>query len=257
MAVVPDTRLAKIEFYEAHARPGGPWEAHAVAIGLTPEAVAAMGTLTAEARVAYGQHLAALSAARAATDRFYDKVRAMHDGPGAGADIIRTIRNHARTLGDPGVYTLAQIPPPATPSTPPPPGTPFDFRTGLLQDGRLTLGWKCANPDGTQGTLYEVRRAIVGEGPEPGNEAFVFLGATGVKSFTDETLPAGAASVIYRVTAIRSTSRGRPAQFIVNFGVGGVGGVGGRVGVSERLGGHARAVMGTKSEAEGTVRPAA
>ncbi|MBL9030862.1 MAG: hypothetical protein JNM80_04035 [Phycisphaerae bacterium] len=217
MGVVPDTRLGKIEFYEAHTLPGGPWAANAAAIGLTPAAVTALGTLTTQARAAFNAAEAARQAAKAATQNFYDKVRAMHNGPGAGSDMIQTIRTWAESKNDPNVYTLAQIPPPATPGVSPPPGTPFDFTVGLLQSGALELKWKCNNPSGTQGTIYEVKRRIGGSGN------FSFVGATGVKAFTDDTVAAGSPSVTYQITAVRSTQRGNPAQFTVNFGVGGGG----------------------------------
>ena len=55
------------------------------------------------------------------------------------------------------------------------------------------------------------------------NATFVYIGASGLKSFTDDTLPAGSASVTYQITAVRSTARGNPARFTVNFGVGGDG----------------------------------
>jgi hypothetical protein len=218
MGVVPDTRLGKIEFYELHALAGGPWAANAAAIGLTPAAVTTLGTLTAQARAAFNAAEAARQAAKAATQNFYDKVRAMHSGPGAGADMIEAIKNYAQTKNDPNVYTLAQIPPPATPGVTPPPGTPFDFTVGLLQNGALELKWKCNNPSGTQGTIYEVKRQL------PGG-TMQFIGASGVKSFTDDTLPGGggASPATYQVTAVRSTSRGNPAQFTVNFGIGGPG----------------------------------
>lgn len=97
-----------------------------------------------------------------------------------------------------------------------PTGTPFEFIVGLLQNGALELRWKCSNPSGTQGTIYEVQRQI-------GSGGFACVGASGVRSFTDDTLPSGSAPVTYQVTAVRSTSRGNPAQFTVNFGVGGPG----------------------------------
>ncbi|MCC6951557.1 MAG: hypothetical protein IT433_08925 [Phycisphaerales bacterium] len=106
---------------------------------------------------------------------------------------------------------------PATPGTTPPPGTPFEFTVGLLQNGALELKWKCSNPSGTVGTIYEVKRSI-------GSGAFAFIGVSGVKMFTDETLPNGAMPATYQVTAVRSTARGNPAQFTVNFGIGGGGG---------------------------------
>jgi len=217
MGVVPDTRLGKIEFYEAHTLLGGPWATNATAIGLTAAQVTALGTLTTQARAAFNAAEAARQAAKTATQNFYDKVRAMHNGPGAGSDMIQAIRNWAESKNDPNVYTLAQIPPPATPGVTPPPGTPFDFTIGLLQNGALELKWKCNNPSGTQGTIYEVKRRIGAAGN------FNFVGASGVKAFTDDTVPAGSPSVTYQITAVRSTQRGNPAQFTVNFGVGGPG----------------------------------
>lgn len=81
MGVVPADRLGKIEFYEAHV---APWTANAAAIGLTPASVTALSTATTAARKAYNDHVAAQSAAKAATADFYDKVRQMHSAPGAG-----------------------------------------------------------------------------------------------------------------------------------------------------------------------------
>lgn len=221
MGVVPNNRLGKIEFYESH---NSAWSTNAAAIGLTAGKVTALAGLTTTARKAYDAHVTAQAAAKAATQTFYDAVRFMHSSPGAGADMIETIKNFAQTTGNPAVYNLAQIPPPATPGTTPPPGTPFQFTVGLLQSGAIELKWKCSNPSGTQGTIYEVRRKIGGGGSGSSNP-FTFVGATGVKKFTDDTLVggSGSSSVTYQVTAVRSTSRGTPAQFNVNFGVGGDG----------------------------------
>ena len=217
MPIVPEDRLGKIEFYEAHI---APWTANAAAIGLAPTSVTALGTLTTAARAAYNAAEAARQAARAATQNFYDKVRAMHSNPGAGSDMINTIKVWAESKNDPNVYVLAQIPAPTPPSALPPPGIPFEYNVGLLQDGSLELKWKCSNPVGSQGTIYEVRRRI-GSGP---GGLFEFVGATGQRTFIDATLPEGSSPVTYQVTGVRSTSRGNPSQFTVNFGVGGGGG---------------------------------
>ncbi|XVJ58669.1 MAG: hypothetical protein HEQ23_04410 [Tepidisphaera sp.] len=211
MGIVPTTRLGKIEFYEAHI---APWTSNAAAVGLLPATVTALATATTQARAAFNAAEAARQAAKTATQNFYDKVRAMHNGPGAGQDMIDTIRLYAETKNDPNVYTLAQIPPPATPGTTPPPGTPYEFAVGLLQNGAVELKWKCNNPSGTSGTIYEVMR-------KTGSGGFVFVGGTGVRVFVDETIPAGSAPVTYQITAVRSTTRGNPAQFTVNFGIGG------------------------------------
>ena len=210
MGVVPNDRIGKIDFYEAHL---AAWTTSAVAIGLLPAAVTALTGAVAAARKAYDDHLAAQAAARAATNAFYNKVRLMHAAPGAGSDMIQTIKTFAQTTRNPNVYALAQIPAPAAASAAPPPGTPFDFNVGLRQDGSLDLSWKCRNPSGTQGTIYEIKRQI-GSGPA------TFIGATGVKRFADDSLPPNASPCTYHITAVRSTTRGNPAQFTVSFGVG-------------------------------------
>ncbi|MBU6413235.1 MAG: hypothetical protein KGS45_07155 [Planctomycetes bacterium] len=215
MGIVPTTRLGKVQFYESHL---DAWSGNAVAIGLTAAQVTNLSELTADARKAYDDAELARIASKSATQAFYDAVRAMHNGSGAGADMIDAIRLKAQNTNDPNVYTLAQIPPPAPPGTTPPPGTPFDFTVGLLQDGAVELKWKCNNPSGTQGTIYEVKRRIGESG------AFQFVGAIGVRTFIDDTIPSGSSPVTYQVTGVRSTQRGNPAQFTVSFGSGGGGG---------------------------------
>lgn len=113
----------------------------------------------------------------------------------------------------------AQIPPPAQGGTTPPPGTPFNFTVGLLQDGSLEL--KCppfglgSNPSGTVGTIYEVKRKVAppfravsamgSEGTSGGSPMpqFTFVGATGVKTITDDSLPSNASPCTYQVTGRR------------------------------------------------------
>ena len=77
----------------------------------------------------------------------------------------------------------------------------------LLQDGSVKLIWKCANPTGSTGTIYQVYRKL-------GTAAdFQFVGGVGIKEFQDTTIPAGTMGVVYQITAVRSTSIGEPAQF--------------------------------------------
>jgi hypothetical protein len=213
MATVPSERVAKLEFYEAHIEP---WQTNAVAIGVTSTAVTALSTAAVDARAAYTAHVAAQAAAKAATATFYEKIRVLHNAPGYGADMIQQIKNKATTTNNPGVYDLAQIPAPAIPSPVPAPGTPTDFTVNLMQDGTLELKWKCPNPSGAGGTIYQLQRRA-GAATE-----WTFVGAAGVRRFVDQTIPAGSSPVTYRITAVRSTAAGNPAQFTVNFGAGGV-----------------------------------
>ena len=80
-------------------------------------------------------------------------------------------------------------------------------------NGAVTLKWKCANPAGTSGTIYQVWRRDTPTGD------FNYLGGTGSKSFDDATIPAGSGGVTYQIQAVRSTAVGLWAQFNVNFGV--------------------------------------
>lgn len=219
MGIVPENRLERIQFYENHITP---WGANFAAIGLTADDIADLVPLVAAARNAYNAAETARLSSKAATAAFYEAVRAMHSGPGAGADLIKTIQTFASSTDNPGVYVLAEIPAPLPPSEAPAPGTPFDLTVGLLPVGALELKWKCNNPANTAGTVYEVQRSINGEG---GGGAFSTIGITGSRSFIDETLPSSSSPVFYRLTAVRSTKRGVTAQFIVQFGNGGVGAV--------------------------------
>lgn len=101
----------------------------------------------------------------------------------------------------------------ATPTPRPAPGMPTDFRVELFQNGSIGLKWKCANPAGAPGPVYQVwrRTGTTGE--------FICLGGAGERRFLDGTVPAGAASVTYRIQAARSTAVGPWADFTVSFGV--------------------------------------
>lgn len=96
----------------------------------------------------------------------------------------------------------------------PAPGTASNFKVTLKGDGSIDLGWKCNNPTGSAGTLYQIFRRVgaVGE--------FDYLGGVGEKKFHDTTIPAGTAVVTYKIQAVRSTAVGDWAEFCVNFGTG-------------------------------------
>lgn len=209
MATVPSSRIRKIEFYESHLQA---WAVNAAAIGLDPAAVLAFQTLVLNARTSYLASETAREASQAATLNFHDKTDTMAT---IGANLLRTIRTFAENTGNPGVYALAQIPAPASPGPIGPPGQPFNLAVGLLANGALELKWKCDNPAGAQGTVYEIRRRI-GAGP------FAHIDLAGERSFIDATIPSGATGIVYQITGVRSTTRGAPAQFLVNFGVDGV-----------------------------------
>jgi hypothetical protein len=212
MGVVPQNREAKLAFYEAHI---APFTANAVAIGLTLPEVANLTSLAEAGRKALLAANEARTASKAATQAYYT---AIADLGRAGKNILETIRTFAETTNNPDVYLLSQLPPPAIDSSIPPPGQPREFVVTLAQNGWIQLNWKCTNPEGAQGTAYEIQRKI-GSGP------FSIIGiAGGNKEYVDSTLPAGSTGVVYQVTGVRSGLRGPVSQVNVNFGVGGGGG---------------------------------
>jgi hypothetical protein len=101
---------------------------------------------------------------------------------------------------------------PNAPAPLPAPGRPTGFEVALRPDGAIALSWACANPPGSQGTVYTIARRVGEGGP------MTILGVVGAKSFVDAELPAGAARVTYQIQAVRSTRRGEPAMFLVQFG---------------------------------------
>ncbi|MDB5323458.1 MAG: hypothetical protein JWN40_5089 [Phycisphaerales bacterium] len=208
MSLVPDTNEGKILFFQSK---NTPWAANSTAIGTTTGAVTALATKVTSAQTKLAAAIAAREASKNATA---DLKAAVRDMATAGSDIIKQIRAKAATDGN-GVYILAQIPAPATPTPVPAPGTPTGFSATLNPDGSLKLKWKCANPAGAGGTMYQVSRRTGSIG------AFASIGGTGNRSFIDAGVPAGVASVTYQIVAVRSTAVGVAAQFIVNFGVAG------------------------------------
>lgn len=210
MALLPTTINGKIEYYRSK---NAPWTTNATAIGTTTTAVTALATKVTAAQTKLDAQVALQQALKNATADLHQGIRDMTT---AGGDIVRQVRAKAAIDG-PGVYILAQIPAPATPSTIPAPGTPSNFKVGVRDDGSLALSWKCANPSGASGTVYQLSRQVGVDGE------LTLLGVSGARQFIDATLPAAAGAaaggVTYQVIAIRSTIAGAPAQFVVKFGV--------------------------------------
>lgn len=213
MSIIPTRIQDQLDFFDQHAPV---WGASAAAIGLTPAQATAFAAAATAARAAYNAQLAAQEAARIATATMQAQVQAARN---QAADLIRTIKAFAELQNKPGpVYNLAQIPPPQPASPLPPPGQPTNIAAALNTDGSITLRWKAANPEGSNGMVYNVRRKIEGE------SGFTFVGVVGTRHFTDSTLPPGPASVQYVIYGQRGTASGpMSAPFTVLFGSGGGG----------------------------------
>lgn len=207
MPLYPSSKAGKIGYFNSKI---APWTTNAVAIGTTTALVTDLDTKVTNAQTKLDAQIAAEQAAKTATEAATAAVASM---VAAGADIIKSIRAKAATVGGDSVYELAQIPAPATPSPVNTLGTPTDFSVELGGDGALNLKWKCANPRAS-GVLYQVWRRIGDSGD------FTYVGGVGGKEFVDSGVPAGATTIVYKIQAVRSTAAGPWATFTVLFGVG-------------------------------------
>ena len=215
MSMAPRKPAERVVFYQNKTGATGAFKVNAVAIGTTTAAVDALNALADAASAALADQAAKRDAAKTATQVAKQAVAAMS---AAGADVIQSIRAKAGSVADAGaIWSLADLPEPATPTPVGPPGTPKDFKVELAQTGALQMSWKIQNPANATGTVYQVARQIAAGGP------MTILGATGRKEFLDETLPSGLSQVTYKITAIRSTKQGLPAEVTVKFGTTGSG----------------------------------
>ncbi len=208
-ALYPDTKAGKVAYFQSKI---APWTASATTIGTTTAAVTALDGKVTAAQDKLAAQVAAQQLAKTATEAADNAVNELVL---AGGNIIADIRAMARNSADPAnIYELAQVPAPATPTPVGELGKASDFAVLLQETGALDLKWKCTNPRAATGTFYTVWRRIGNVG------SFICLGGCGSeKKFLDSTVPAGSASVTYKIQATRSGSLGQWAQFVVNFGV--------------------------------------
>ena len=201
MPVVPSGFDAKIEFFETHL---APWAANTAAIGLSPSQVNAITVITAQARTAYNAAQAAREASKAAT---IEQKIALDLLAELGGDLVKTIRTFAETNNNDMVFSLAQLPAPAPPTPVGKPATPTDVTATLTTDGSVRVAFKATRAGGTS---FLIQRAIT----QPGGSIspFTLLFSTDAKSFIDETVPNGLASVSYRVVASRPAGNSLPSQ---------------------------------------------
>ncbi len=213
MPVLPVRNQDLLDFCDGHT---STFTTNAAAIGLTPAAALLFKNATEKAKADYKAALSADEVKKAAVNTAQESIKALRKVAG---DAIKAIKAFADAAPIPSVvYNLAQIPAPAIPGPVPAPGTPTDFTAGIEPSGAITLRWKCVNPVGGGGTVYEIQR-------KTGSGNFSVVGVIGTRSFTDTSLPAGSTGVMYQITAVRSTVRGVANIFVVNFGVGGGGGL--------------------------------
>lgn len=235
MRILPETLRGQLEFMESHL---GPWSDHAGLnsnqIGVTIASVETLEVQTAAARAAYEAMLAAQQQARAATQAWHDAQRTMRD---TGAGLIQAIKAHAAVVKNPNVYTLAQLPPAKTPtnsSSGPAPETPTNLQATLTNTGAIRLTWDASTAGGTAFEIYRKAPPPITPTTPPTPSAnaatsssaaarFVLIGvASGTRTFTDTSLPAGTSTltpVLYHVRALRRGRASDPSAIIaVQFG---------------------------------------
>lgn len=209
MAIVPTRIPEYINWATLHA---AQWKNNAAALGIATGDAAQYEADIVKLAGQYAAQLEAEANFRAAVETTRQLIT---DTRRETADLIRTIRGTAANSDDPtAVYTLALIPTPAAPSPVPPPAQPSDVKVGIdIDSGAMVLSWKASNPSNGAGTSYIVKRKLAGE------SAFTFVGVTGLKTFTDDTLPAGTDSVSYQINGQRGNVSGPTRAVTVNVGV--------------------------------------
>lgn len=205
MATVPKGLSEKVAFFQTRLET---IVANAVALGLTPEDVARLQEQVDIARAALIEQKEAQAIARAKTAAANEAVDALGR---TGATILETVRATAAQTGNPELCGLALIPQRAQRSPIDVPGKPSDLRTELRADGSLRLKWRCDNPRGSTGTVYQIYRRSA-------DQPLKYLGCVGEKQFVDGTIPKGATVLFYEIQAVRSTKVGESATFLIPFG---------------------------------------
>lgn len=207
MATYPRDQAKLALWARVHAEA---WSADPAALGLTEERVAAFRDVVDAYDARRSEAIAARNAARSATEASNQARLKMRN---AASDLVKTIRAFAAIEGDSGVLIKAMIPEIANASPVPAPGQPTDPSFSLGSDGALTLSWTAKHPTGSDRVVYLVRRKL------PGEDRFTFIGASGEKSFTDDTLPQGVAGATYVITAQRGRVKGPDSlMYSVSFG---------------------------------------
>lgn len=198
MPRIPDTDEAFIDFARLHADlwaggQGGPPD-----IGLDPSQLVETESATAAAEAADIAAQNARSASKAATAAKRQAIKNLQDVIAAD---VATIDAYALSTKDPGVYSLAQIDAPKTPSERQAPPAPTDLRATVQSDGSVVMSFKVAAGGGA---TYLVQRRT--EPLEGTPSAYEFVGfASDDKRYIDNAVPEGIRSVGYRVAARIST----------------------------------------------------
>src|SRR5690606_38122206 len=128
-----------------------------------------------------------------ATGQYYVAADKMRD---LGAGLISTIKAYAEKTGDPNVYYLAELSPPAPPAPLPAPATPTNLRATIATDGTVTLDWNAERSGASSGVMF-----LIGRKRSTDPDWVVLTGVQ--ETHYAEKLPGACQSVAYRVQAVR------------------------------------------------------
>ncbi len=199
MSVIPDKPLEAYEFSAARV---GIWSAVATQIGLSTAEVSALEDANEGFSTSNDSAVKARATSKAATESLRTSTRTMRTRL---SDAVQKIRLFAEATNNASVYGLAQIPAPASRTPAPPPAQPTDLKATISSTGQLSLSFRAVNS--ATGTTFLIRRKLATE------TQFTFIGtATStrsvIKTFIDETLPAGSTNMQYIIYGQRGSVRG-------------------------------------------------
>jgi hypothetical protein len=224
MATLPNSLVARLEFFETRLPM---WTADPTLIGLTLEAVTDLQAFTSTARNQWDSAQAARVASKGSTENFYNAMGTLST---AGSAALAEIRAFAKSTQNPDVYAMAGIPSPASPTPAPPPAAPTDITLAPQPNGAIIVKWKITQPAPGAEIQTVVQRRIENTG------AWVNLGVTGLKTFTDSSVPGGSQFVSYMLHATRAGVTGPFSQITsINLGIPGNQGAQGQSGQGEGL----------------------
>lgn len=214
--IVPESRIGKLAFYEAHLNP---WATHAAALNFSVDQITDITSLTGAARDAYTAKETAANAAKSATETFYEAVANMH---ALGSGLISNVKTKAKLDDDPSLYQLAEIPSPADPVPAGDPVAPTALSASLEPGGAIRLSW-----DGSiaQRQFFSVWRSV-----GQSQQQAVQIGSVAAKAFIDTGVERGSEQVIYYVRAQRDNRISQPSPVLVVYFGAVPGGQGARVG---------------------------
>ena len=184
------------------------WAANAAVLNLSAANLTAIANAVNAAQTALAAAEVARNASKSATVALEQAMQTLRT---LGGDLVKAIRTTAEVTGNPAIYTLSNLPPPATPSPLGAPPIPTNFSAVLNNAGEIELRWTCTRVGGTS---FTIQRSITGA-----PNSWSIIGTSEKATFTDSAVPVGLASIQYRVIASRSGGSSTPtAPSVVLFG---------------------------------------